>query len=31
MMRHFGPPECPHLVADFEPEIRRIVGGSWTT
>ncbi|MEU8468007.1 cytochrome P450 [Streptomyces sp. NPDC029006] len=24
MMRHFGPPECPHLVADFEPEIRRL-------
>jgi fatty acid omega-hydroxylase len=26
MMRHFGPPECPHMVADFEPEIRRIFG-----
>ncbi|MGV9563602.1 cytochrome P450 [Streptomyces sp. NPDC003480] len=24
MMRHFGPPECPHMVADFEPEIRRL-------
>ena len=24
MMRHFGPPECPHMIADFEPEIRRI-------
>ena len=27
MMRHFGPPECPHMIADFEPEIRRIFGG----
>src|SRR5688500_2903826 len=26
MMRHFGPPECPHMIADFEPEIRRIFG-----
>jgi cytochrome P450 len=26
MMRHFGPPECPHMVADLEPEIRRIFG-----
>ncbi|MEU0397101.1 cytochrome P450 [Streptomyces sp. NPDC006208] len=24
MMRHFVPPECPHMIADFEPEIRRI-------
>ncbi|MER7834322.1 cytochrome P450 [Streptomyces sp. NPDC096040] len=24
MMRHFGPPECPHMIADFEPEIRRL-------
>ena len=24
MMRHFGPPVCPHMIADFEPEIRRI-------
>ena len=24
MMRHFGPPERTHMVADFEPEIRRI-------
>ena len=27
MMRHFGPPECPHMIADFEPEIRRIFTG----
>ncbi|WP_222266242.1 cytochrome P450 [Modestobacter marinus] len=26
MMRHFGPPECPHMIAGFEPEIRRIFG-----
>ena len=26
-MRHFGPPQTPHLVADQEPEIRRIVAG----
>jgi cytochrome P450 len=26
-MRHFGPPQTPHLVADLEPEIRRIVAG----
>lgn len=26
-MRHFGPPHTPHLVADLEPEIRRIVAG----
>ncbi|MEJ8653460.1 cytochrome P450 [Streptomyces sp. MS1.AVA.3] len=26
MMRHFAPPECPHTIADFEPEIRRIFG-----
>lgn len=25
MMRHFGPPEHPHMVSDLEPEIRRIV------
>jgi fatty acid omega-hydroxylase len=25
MTRHFGPPECPHMIADREPEIRRIV------
>ena len=24
MTRHFGPPECPHLIADLEPEIRRL-------
>lgn len=24
MNRHFGPPECPHMVADQEPEIRRL-------
>ncbi|MEK6438633.1 cytochrome P450 [Pseudonocardia sp. T1-2H] len=24
MMRHFGPPECPHMIADLEPEIRRL-------
>ena len=24
MMRHFGPPACPHMIAGFEPEIRRI-------
>ncbi|MFF8370077.1 cytochrome P450 [Streptomyces lydicus] len=24
MTRHFGPPECPHMIADFEPEIRRL-------
>jgi cytochrome P450 len=24
MMRHFGPPECPHMIAGLEPEIRRI-------
>jgi cytochrome P450 len=23
--RHFGPPECPHMIADWEPEIRRLV------
>ena len=27
MMRHFGPPERTHMVADFEPEIRRIFTG----
>jgi cytochrome P450 len=27
MTRHFGPPECPHMIADWEPEIRRIVAG----
>jgi cytochrome P450 len=27
MMRHFGPPGCPHMIADFEPEIRRIFTG----
>ena len=27
MMRHFGPPECPHMIAGFEPEIRRIFTG----
>ena len=27
MMRHFGPPECPHMIAGFEPEIRRIFAG----
>ena len=27
MMRHFGPPECPHMIADFEPQIRRIFAG----
>ncbi|MGX1762231.1 cytochrome P450 [Streptomyces lydicus] len=26
MMRHFAPPECPHMIADFEPEIRRVFG-----
>ncbi|MGY5138576.1 cytochrome P450 [Streptomyces nigrescens] len=26
MMRHFAPPDCPHMIADFEPEIRRIFG-----
>ena len=26
MMRHFGPPECPHMIADQEADIRRIVG-----
>ena len=26
MMRHFGPPECPHMIAGLEPEIRRIFG-----
>ena len=26
-MRHFGPPQNPHLVADLEPEIRRVVAG----
>jgi fatty acid omega-hydroxylase len=25
MMRHFGPPECPHMIAGLEPEIRRVV------
>jgi cytochrome P450 len=25
MMRHFGPPECPHMIAGLEPEIRRRV------
>jgi cytochrome P450 len=24
MNRHFGPPECPHMIAAMEPEIRRI-------
>lgn len=24
MTRHFGPPACPHMIADREPEIRRI-------
>ncbi|MFE7778703.1 cytochrome P450 [Streptomyces sp. NPDC057445] len=24
MMRHFASPECPHMIADREPEIRRI-------
>jgi cytochrome P450 len=24
-MRHFGPPQTPHLVANLEPEVRRIV------
>ncbi|MDA0162633.1 cytochrome P450 [Solirubrobacter ginsenosidimutans] len=27
MMRHFGPPECPHMIAGFEPQIRRIFTG----
>jgi cytochrome P450 len=27
MTRHFGPPECPHMIADWEPEVRRIVAG----
>ena len=27
MMRHFGPPECPHMIAGLEPEIRRIFTG----
>jgi fatty acid omega-hydroxylase len=27
MNRHFGPPECPHMIAEWEPEIRRIVAG----
>ena len=27
MMRHFGPPDAPHMIADMEPEIRRIVTG----
>jgi cytochrome P450 len=27
MTRHFGPPECPHMIADWEPQIRRIVTG----
>ncbi len=27
MYRHFGPPECPHVIADQEPEIRRLVAG----
>ena len=26
-MRHFGPPHTPHLVANLEPEVRRIVAG----
>jgi fatty acid omega-hydroxylase len=26
MTRHFGPPECPHMIAGLEPEIRRIFG-----
>jgi fatty acid omega-hydroxylase len=26
MMRHFGPPECPHMIAGMESEIRRIFG-----
>jgi fatty acid omega-hydroxylase len=25
MNRHFGPPECPHMIAGLEPEIRRLV------
>ncbi|WP_336214921.1 cytochrome P450 [Nonomuraea sp. LPB2021202275-12-8] len=25
MMRHFGPPERPHMISDLEPEICRIV------
>ena len=24
MMRHFGPPECPHMIAGMESEIRHI-------
>jgi cytochrome P450 len=27
MYRHFGPPVCPHMIADQEPEIRRLVAG----
>jgi fatty acid omega-hydroxylase len=27
MMRHFGPPHSPRLVADLEPQIHRIVAG----
>jgi cytochrome P450 len=27
MMRHFGPPECPHMIASYEPRIGRIFGG----
>ena len=27
MMRLFGPPECPHMIAGMEPEIRRIFTG----
>ena len=27
LMRHFGPPQCPHMVAGMEPEIRRIFTG----
>src|SRR5499427_2153488 len=26
-MRHFGPPHTPDLVANMEPEVRRIVAG----
>jgi cytochrome P450 len=27
MTRHFGPPELPRMISDWEPEIRRIVAG----
>jgi fatty acid omega-hydroxylase len=27
MTRYFGPPELPRMIADWEPEIRRIVAG----